>query len=68
MGYEDIAYFRQEVPGMFVFLGVRPPGVNIGEAAPNHNPYFDIDESALKTGVRVLAGLAIGFLHGDVEK
>ena len=53
---------------MFVFLGGRAPGVNIGEAAPNHSPYFDIDESALKTGIRVLAGLAIRFLHGEVEK
>ena len=53
---------------MFVFLGARPPGVNIGEAAPNQIPYFDIDESALKTGVRDLGGLAIGFLHGEVEK
>ena len=68
MGYEDIAYFHQEVPGMFVFLGARPSGVDIGEAAPNHSPYFDINESALKTGVRVLAGLAIGFLHGEEEK
>ena len=53
---------------MFVFLGARPSGAAIGEAAPNHSPYFDIDESALKTGVRVLAGLAIGFLHGELEK
>ena len=68
MGYEDIACFHQEVLGMFVFLGARPPGVNVGEAAPNHSLYFDIDEYALITGVRVLAGLAIGFLHGDVEK
>tara|TARA_Y100000588_G_scaffold119424_2_gene130735 strand:+ start:883 stop:1089 length:207 start_codon:yes stop_codon:yes gene_type:complete len=68
MGYEDIACFHQEVPGMSVFLGARLPGVNIGEAPPNHSPYFDIDESALKTGVRVLAGLEIGFLHGDEEK
>ena len=42
--------------------------MDIGEAAPNHRPYFEIDESAEKRGVRVLAGLAIGFLHGKVEK
>ena len=39
-----------------------------GEAALNHSPYFDIDESALKTGIRVLAGLAIRFLNVEVEK
>ena len=45
--------------------GLLYTGEDIGEAAPNHNPYFDIDESALKTGIRVLAGLAIRFLHGE---
>tara|TARA_Y100000588_G_scaffold377762_1_gene457320 strand:- start:702 stop:908 length:207 start_codon:yes stop_codon:yes gene_type:complete len=61
MGYEDIAYFHQKILGMFVFLGARPSGVAVGKAAPNHSPYFDIDEFALKSGVRVLAGLALDF-------
>ena len=30
--------------------------------------YFDIDESALETGARVLAGLAIGFLNMEAMK
>ncbi len=42
--------------------GARPSGVDAGQAAPNHGPYFDIDGSALKSGVRVLAGLALDFL------
>ncbi len=48
--------------------GLLYTGEDIGEAAPNHSPYFDVNESALKTGVRVLTGHAIGFLHGEVEK
>ena len=63
MGYEDFAYFQQQVPGMFVFLGARPNGTPKNEAAPNHSPYFLIDESALKLGVRTLASLALDYLH-----
>ena len=65
MGYEDFAYFQQEVPGMFVFLGARPPGVPREAAAPNHSPRFTIDEAVLKTGVRTLANLALDYLHGN---
>ena len=65
MGYEDFAFYQQQVPGMFVFLGARVPGVSRAEAAPNHSPRFVIDESALRLGVRTLASLALDFLHGD---
>ena len=65
MGYEDFAFYQQQVPGMFVFLGARAPGVAADEAAPNHSPHFVIDESAMRLGVRTLAGLALDFLHGD---
>jgi amidohydrolase len=68
MGYEDIAYFQERVPGMFVFLGARPSGLTIDEAPSNHSPYFDIDEAALRTGVRVLAGLSLEFLKKGSEK
>ena len=62
MGYEDFAYFQKEIPGMFIFLGARPPAVPEDQAAPNHSPYFVIDEDALKLGVRTLASLALDFL------
>jgi len=62
MGYEDFAHFQKEIPGMFIFLGARPPAVPKDEAAPNHSPFFVIDEAALKLGVRTLASLALDFL------
>ncbi len=65
MGYEDFSYFQQEVPGMFVFLGARPPGVSQEAAEPNHSPRFVIDEAVLKTGVRTLANLALDYLRGN---
>lgn len=63
MGYEDFAYFQQQIPGMFVFLGARSPATPRNKAAPNHSPYFVIDEAALRMGVRTLASLALDFLY-----
>ncbi len=63
MGYEDFAFFQQQIPGMFVFLGARPADIPADQAAPNHSPRFIIDETALKTGVRALTTLALDFLH-----
>lgn len=60
---EDFSYFQQQVPGMFVFLGVTPPGQE-AVAAQNHSPQFFVDESALPVGVRLLASLAVEYLAG----
>ncbi len=46
MGSEDAAYFLQEVPGCYIFIGSRPEK----NAHPHHNPAFDIDERALHIG------------------
>jgi amidohydrolase len=61
---EDFSYFQQEVPGMFFFLGVTPPGQE-ATAAQNHSPLFFADEAALPVGVRVLSNLAVDYLRGQ---
>ena len=53
MGSEDAAYFMQEVPGCFFFLGSANPG--LGLDAAHHNPRFDFDEDVLPIGVAVMA-------------
>lgn len=58
---EDFSYFQQEVPGLFFFLGVTPPGRE-ETAAQNHSPLFFADESALPVGVRALTNLTLDFL------
>ena len=52
MGGEDFAYYLQEVPGCFFFVGAG----NEDKAAvyPHHHPKFDIDEDALSIGVEAL--------------
>lgn len=62
-GAEDFAYYANEVPGLFLSLGVTPPGEE-ANAAPNHSPRFFLDESALPVGARALAHLAADYLFG----
>jgi amidohydrolase len=52
MGSEDAAYFMQEVPGCYFFLGSA--NAARGLSAPHHNPHFDVDEDVLPLGVAVL--------------
>ena len=61
---EDFSRFQQQVPGLFVFLGVTPPGKDWRTAAGNHSPLFEADEAALPVGVRTMAGLAVDYLAG----
>lgn len=50
-GSDDLAYFWQRVPGCYAFVGSAKPD---GSAAPHHNAKFDIDESAMATGLDLL--------------
>lgn len=61
---EDFSFFAKEVPGLFVFLGITPRDQEMSKAAPNHNPGFFVDESALIVGVRTMAALATDYLYG----
>lgn len=58
---EDFAHYQQEVPGMFVFLGVRNEAV--GAVHPLHTPQFVLDEAALPVGIRTMSQLAIDYLR-----
>ncbi len=59
---EDFSFYQQNVPGMFIFLGVTPREQDYTKAAQNHSPLFFADESALPIGVRVMSNLAIDYL------
>ncbi|MGQ7249282.1 amidohydrolase [Halomonas sp. V046] len=58
---EDFAYYAQEVPGMFVSLGITPPDQDLAEGAPNHSPRFRVDEDALKVGTELFINLALDY-------
>jgi amidohydrolase len=64
-GSEDFSFFQREVPGLFVFLGVTPPGQDLQTTPPNHSPLFQADEAGLLTGLRLLAHLACDWLEAQ---
>jgi amidohydrolase len=59
---EDFSRYQERIPGVFLFLGIRPAGTDSTAAAPNHSPRFYVDEAALPIGVRALAQLAVDYL------
>lgn len=55
MGAEDFGYYTQVIPGCFYRLGVRNEARGIVHNV--HTPRFDIDESAIETGMGMMAWL-----------
>jgi amidohydrolase len=51
MGGEDMAFFLQEVPGCYFFLGSA--NIERDLAYPHHHPRFDFDETVLSMGVEI---------------
>jgi len=62
LGAEDFSFFQQKVPGVFVWVGTRPPDQTPEQAPSNHSPLFYVDEAGLPLGVRALAHMAIDYL------
>jgi len=57
MGGEDFAYYTQEVPGCFSFIGVGNP--EIDAIYDVHHPMFKVDEEALSLGTAVHVNTAL---------
>lgn len=55
MGAEDFGYYTQEIPGCFFRLGVM--NTKKGITSGVHTPTFNIDESAIETGMGMMAWL-----------
>ena len=62
---EDFSFFAQQVPGLYMFLGITPEGQDPATSAPNHNPEFFVDESALVVGTRTMATMVVDYLTGQ---
>ena len=55
MGAEDFGYYSQQIPGCFYRLGVANEAKGIISGV--HTPTFNIDESAIKNGMQMMAWL-----------
>lgn len=59
-GAEDFSFFANEIPGLYFFIGGKPPGEN--NPAPHHSPDFHIDESGMILGVKAFVQLTKDYL------
>jgi metal-dependent amidase/aminoacylase/carboxypeptidase family protein len=62
---DDFAYYQQEIPGVYFFLG----GSNAGKGliAMNHAPNFQVDEESIRVGVRSFSSLILAQLDASGE-
>lgn len=64
MGGEDFAYYLQQVPGAFFFVGSSPADRE-PMSVPHHCSHFDINEQALLVGSSILVELIRQRLGGN---
>ncbi len=60
---EDFSYFLREIPGTFIWVGVK--NEKNGIVYDLHHPQFDIDEYALSSGVKVYSQAIMDLLHNN---
>ncbi|MCL3778797.1 amidohydrolase [Prolixibacteraceae bacterium JC049] len=60
MTCEDFAYYSLDYPVTFYRIGVKDPSAN--ETSALHTSTFDIDETALKAGMKSMTAIAINLL------
>lgn len=59
MGCEDFAFYAEQVPGTYWFLGIRPPEMlNYPHC---HHPAFDFNDDALRIGMEIHCEIARRF-------
>ena len=62
MAGEDFSFYTLNMPGCFFRIGTNKDGKEF--TAPVHNAHFDIDESAMQTGMGMMAWCAVMGLQG----
>lgn len=60
-GAEDFAFYANEVPSLFLFLGGMPADAE--KPAPHHTPDFYVDDAGMKLGVRTLCYLTVDYMN-----
>ncbi|MCI5839276.1 MAG: amidohydrolase [Peptoniphilaceae bacterium] len=63
-GGEDFAYYMQNKPGCFAFVGIK--NENKFKQYPHHNERFNMDDDVLSAASLVYAKYAINFLNSDI--
>jgi amidohydrolase len=64
MGGEDFAFFSNQIPGFFYWLGTTKPGTESGGL---HTPTYRGDDEAVRVGMQVMSNLIVDYLIGAAE-
>lgn len=64
MGAEDFAFYSHRIPACFYRLGVGNHSKGITSGV--HTPKFDIDESAVETGMGIMAWMAVSVDNSEI--
>lgn len=59
---EDFAYYLEQVPGCFFYVGATP---ETGEAYPHHHPKFNIDEKSLIISAKSMAAAVLTYCESS---
>ena len=62
-GSEDFAFFQEEVPGFFFFVGAMPPDQDPDKVPAHHTPDFMIDEAGMLTGLKAMLNVTIDYMN-----
>jgi metal-dependent amidase/aminoacylase/carboxypeptidase family protein len=65
---EVLAGLKAQIPGTvrFIFQPAEegaPEGIPLDQAAPNHSPFFQVNEAQLVKGVEMMSLLALSYLE-----
>lgn len=62
-GAEDFAFFQEQVPGFFFFVGACPLDIDPAKAPSHHTPDFFIDEGGMRTGLRAMLNITLDYMY-----
>jgi len=61
-GAEDFSFFQEKIPGLYMWIGGKPLDVPEDKAPAHHTPEFYVDDSGMKTGVKLLTDLTLDYM------
>lgn len=66
-GAEDFSFFQEKVPGVYLFVGGKAKDIPVKEASAHHTPGFEVEDSGMKLGVKLLTNLTMDYMKNHTK-